>query len=75
MRSATIPLDMPFAKSGFHALPEKKKWLWRVTMILATIANGWECFRHVAAGSVIVAIIDAVFGLICVGVLGVSFLE
>jgi len=26
---------MPFAKSGFHALPEKKKWLWRVWFTIA----------------------------------------
>lgn len=66
---------MPFAKSGFHALPEKKKWLWRVTMILVTIGNLWVCFRHIAAGSIVGAVIDAVFALMCGGVLAVSFLE
>ena len=75
VRSATIPLNMPFAKSGFHALPEKKKWLWRAIMILVTIGNVWEWFRHIAAGSIVVAVIDAVFVLMCLGVLVVSFLE
>jgi len=66
---------MPFAKSGFHALPEKKKWFWRVVMILVTIGNAWESFRHVALGSIVAAVVDAVFVLMGLIIILVMFLE
>jgi hypothetical protein len=64
---------MPFINVSFQRLPEKKKWFWRVVMILFTILNAWEWFHDVAVDRPVAAIIDAVFVLILLCVIVASF--
>jgi hypothetical protein len=64
---------MPFINPGFQRWPEKKKWFWRVVMILLTVLNAWEWFHDVAAGRTVAAVLDVVFILIALCVIVASF--
>jgi len=64
---------MPFINASFQRLSEKRKWLWRVVMILLTVLNAWEWFHDVAVGRTVAAVIDAVFVLIALCVIVASF--
>jgi hypothetical protein len=64
---------MPFINARFQRLSEKRKWLWRVVMILLTVLNAWEWFHDVAVGRTVAAVIDAVFVLIALCVIVASF--
>jgi hypothetical protein len=64
---------MPFINLSFQRWPEKKKWFWRVVMILLTVLNGWEWFHDAALGRTVAAVIDVVFVLIALCVIVASF--
>jgi len=42
--------NMPFINSSFQRWSARKKWIWRVVMILLTVLNAWEWFHDVALG-------------------------
>jgi hypothetical protein len=65
---------MPLINDSFHRLPEKKKWYWRVGLILFVVLNVWEWFHDVALGRMFFAIGDAVFALLILYVIIASFL-
>ena len=67
--------SMPLIKASFHRLPEKKKWYWRVGLILFAVLNVWEWFHDVALGRTLFAIGDAVFALLILCVIIASFLD
>ena len=71
--SATIHSDMPFINPSFQRLSEKRKWLWRVVMMVLMLVNAWEWFHDVAVGRSVAAVIDAVFVLIALCVIVASF--
>ncbi len=64
---------MPFINASFQRLPEKKKWYWRVSMILFAVLNAWEWFHDVGLRRTGFAIVDAVFVLILLCVIVASF--
>ena len=64
---------MPFINPSFQRWSEKKKWFWRVVMILLTVVNAWEWFHDVSLGRTAAALIDAVFVLIALVVIVASF--
>jgi len=64
---------MPFINASFQRWPEKKKWLWRVAMILLMVLNVWEWFHDTALGRTGFAVIDATFVLVILCVIIASF--
>jgi hypothetical protein len=64
---------MPFINPSFQRLPEKKKWFWRLVMILFAVLNIWEWFHDIALGRIGFALIDAVFVLLILCVIVASF--
>ena len=66
---------MPFINTSFQRLPDKKKWFWRVLMILFAVLNVGEWFHDVALGRTVFAIGDAVFALLILCVIVASFLD
>jgi hypothetical protein len=64
---------MPFINASFQRWPEKKKWVWRVVMILFTVLNAWGWFHDIALGRTDAAVIDAVFVLVALCVIVASF--
>jgi hypothetical protein len=52
---------MAWINPSFQRLPEKRKWLWRVVLFLLMALNCWEWFRHMTAGSLVAAAVDAIF--------------
>ena len=71
---ATILSKMRLINASFHRLPEKKKWCWRVGLVVFTVLNVWEWFHDVALGRTFFAIGDAVFALVILCVIVASFL-
>jgi hypothetical protein len=64
---------MPNINSSFQRWPEKKKWFWRVVIILLTVLNAWNWFHDVALGRTVAAVLDVVFILIALCVVVASF--
>jgi hypothetical protein len=65
---------MPFINASFQRWSEKKKWFWRVVMIVLTALNAWEWFHDLSLGRTVAAIIDLAFVLIALCVIVASFL-
>lgn len=71
--SVTISAQMAWLDSSFQRLPEKRKWFWRIVMFLLMALNGWEWFRHMTAGSLVAAAVDAIFVVIALCFIVASF--
>ena len=64
---------MANSKAKWQRLPDKYKWLVRVAMLLLAVGNGWEWYGHMTSHNPIVAIIDALFVVLCLWFLYQSF--